>query len=253
MVEICIELAVSLAAMAFVMIIVDTALGMYYGTLLSPILVGFGFDPLVVIPSLLISQTLGDLTGTLSHHRFKNADFRGLTQDTKVTLTMVIPGALVVIVGALIAVSVPRVALKTYIGLLVLVLSLLCFRRIKYKFRWWRHIGYGTLAAFNKVITGGGFGPVTSTGGIIGGLSPRASIATTTFGELLICALSFAAHVALRGLVDPIFAVCLCAGAIMGGFIGPYVASRIDPSRLRTLVAILGVVSGIWVLTRTWF
>jgi len=243
-----VELAVVLAIAAFIMMVVDTSLGMMYGTILSPVFVGAGFDPLMVIPAILLSQALGDLGGVFAHHRFKNADFRGLTRDTKVVLTMMVPGTIAVIVGVLIAVSIPRVALKVYIGLLVLVLSSLCLRRVRYKFKWWRHIGYGTLAAFNKVLTGGGFGPITSTGGIIGGLDPRVSIATTTFGELLICGLSFVAYTLLIGVVDPLFTGCLCVGAVIGGVVGPYVCSMINLNKLRSLVSAFGIVSAIWIL-----
>jgi len=221
---------------------------MMYGTILSPVLVGLGFAPLLVVPSILISQTLGDLTGIFSHHKFKNADFKGLTKDTKVALTMVLPGMGAVVLGAVIAVSVPGVVLTTYIGIVVLAMSLLCLRRIRYKFRWWRHIGYGAIAAFNKVLTGGGFGPITSTGGMLGGLAPMTSIATTTFAELLICAASFLAHTVLRGLVDLNFAGALCVGTLVGGFVGPYVASRINQDKLRVLVATIGLVSGVWLL-----
>ena len=77
-------------SLAFIMEIVDTSLGMMYGTLLSPIFIGYGFEPLVIIPAILISQAVGDISGTMSHQKFKNADFRGLTTDTKIVLAMVI-------------------------------------------------------------------------------------------------------------------------------------------------------------------
>lgn len=245
-------ISIILILVSFVMMVVDTGLGMFYGTILSPVLIGAGFDPLVVIPAILLSQAAGDFVGIFSHHKFGNANFRGLTRDTKVTLTMMIPGALAVVVGALIAVSIPRIALYTYIGLLVLVLSLLCLRRKKYKFKWWRHIGYGTVASFNKVLTGGGFGPITSTGGIIGGLSSKVSIATTTFAEFLICGLSFVAYKLLIGVTDPFFTGCLCVGAVAGGLVGPYLCSRINLSKLRLVIATCGIISALWILAKAW-
>ncbi|MCK4491684.1 MAG: sulfite exporter TauE/SafE family protein, partial [Candidatus Altiarchaeales archaeon] len=87
-----IELIVVLIIMALIMETVDSSLGMMYGTLLSPILIGYGFEPQVVVPAILISQAIGGISGTISHHRFENANFRGLTRDTKVMLAMVIPG-----------------------------------------------------------------------------------------------------------------------------------------------------------------
>lgn len=245
-----IELIISLIVMALIMEIIDTSLGMMYGTLLSPILIGYGFEPLVVVPAILISQAIGGISGTIFHHKFKNADFRGLTRDTKIVLAMVIPGLVVVIVGVFGAVNLPRSWVKTYIGVLVIAMSVLCLSPIRYVFAWWKHYVVGVLAAFNKALTGGGFGPVTSTGGIIGGLKSKVSIATTTFAEVIICLAAFGVYVFFVGNVDTVFAGSLCVGAVVGGIIGPYISSRVSHRLLRRCIGILGIVSGIWLLWR---
>jgi len=243
------ELIAVLIVMALIMETVDSSLGMMYGTLLSPILIGQGFEPQVVVPAILISQAIGGISGTVSHHRFENANFRGLTRDTKIVLARIIPGLMVVTVGVFAAVNLPKLWLKTYIGILVIVMSTLCLSPIKYKFAWWKHYAIGALAAFNKALTGGGFGPVTSTGGIIGGLEAKVSIATTTFAEVCICSASFIVYLFFVG-VDWTFALSLCIGAFIGGIIGPYICSRVSHRGLRKSVGILGIVSGIWLLWR---
>jgi len=244
-----IELIIVLIVMALIMETVDSSLGMMYGTLLSPVLIGYGFELEVVVPAILISQAIGGISGTISHHRFENANFRGLTRDTKVMLAMVLPGLMVVTVGVFAAANLSSLWVKTYIGILVIVMSALCLSPIKYKFAWWKHYVVGVLAAFNKALTGGGFGPVTSTGGIIGGLEAKVSIATTTFAEVCICSASFIVYLFFAD-VDWIFAFSLCIGAFIGGIIGPYICSRVSHSGLRTGVGILGIVSGIWLLWR---
>lgn len=244
-----IELVIVLIVMALIMEIVDSSLGMMYGTLLAPILIGYGFDPLIVVPAILISQAIGGLSGTILHHRFENADFRGLTRDTKVVLAMVIPGLMVVIVGVFAAITLPPFWVKTYIGIVVLVMSVLCLSPIRYKFAWWKHYAVGVLASFNKALTGGGFGPVTSTGGIIGGLEAKVSIATTTFAEVFICSAAFVVYLFIGG-VNWIFALPLCVGAVIGGIIGPYICSRGSHHVLRICVSILGIVSAIWLFWR---
>jgi len=243
------ELIAVLIVMALIMETVDSSLGMMYGTLLSPILIGQGFEPQVVVPAILISQAIGGISGTVSHHRFENANFRGLTRDTKIVLARIIPGLMVVTVGVFAAVNLPELWVKTYIGILVIVMSTLCLSPIKYKFTWWKHYAIGALAAFNKALTGGGFGPVTSTGGIIGGLEAKVSIATTTFAEVCICSASFIVYLFFVG-VDWTFALSLCIGAFIGGIIGPYICSRVSHRGLRKSVGILGIVSGIWLLWR---
>ncbi len=245
-----IELIVVLIIMALIMETVDSSLGMMYGTLLSPILIGYGFEPVVVVPAILVSQALGGVGGTISHHKFKNADFRGLSKDTKVALAIVIPGLAVVIIGVLAALNLPGLWVKTYIGILVIVMSMLCLSPIRYKFAWWKHYVVGVLAAFNKALTGGGFGPVTSTGGIIGGLEARMSIAVTTFAEVCICSAAFVVYMFFSGKFDTVLTLPLCAGAIIGGIIGPYISSRVSHRLLRKCIGVIGIVSGIWLLWR---
>lgn len=235
--------------LAMVMESIDSSIGMMYGTLLSPIFIGMGYSPLIVVPAILLSQGIGGIFGTVVHHKQDNANFRGLTRDTKVMLAMVVPGLFVVMLGVFAAMALPKIAVKIYIGILVLVMSSLCLPSLRYKFAWWKHYVIGILAAFNKALTGGGFGPVTSTGGIVGGLTPRVSIATTTFAEVGICISSFIVYL----MVTPInwaFTLILCAGAIFGGIIGPYICSRISHRAMRQIIGIFGIISALWLLYR---
>jgi len=239
--------SVLLALSALIMM---ASLGMMYGTLLSPVLIGVGYAPLVVIPSLLLSQAIGDLSAVFCHHKFGNAEFNGLTRDVKVVLAMAIPGIAAVAVGAVVAVNLPGRFVKTYVALLVIIMSLLVFSKKRFKYKFQFHLLYGAIASFNKVISGGGFGPVTSTGGIIGGLESRVSVATTSFGELLICGASFVSYLCLGERIDVSFASALCAGAFIGGFLGPYVASRVNHDTLRIVISFCGILSGVWLLTK---
>ncbi|UCE36548.1 MAG: sulfite exporter TauE/SafE family protein [Thermoplasmata archaeon] len=236
--------------LALLMEVIDSSLGMMYGTLLSPILIGYGFEPLVVVPAILISQAVGGIGGTISHQKFRNADFNGLTNDTKIVLAMVIPGLLVVFVGVFAATNLSSLWVKTYIGILVIIMSALCLSPLKYKFAWWKHYAVGVLAAFNKALTGGGFGPVTSTGGILGGLESKVSIATTTFAEVIICLAAFVVYLFFVGNLYMVLVGSLCFGAVVGGIIGPYISSRVSHTRLRICIGILGIASGIWLLWR---
>jgi uncharacterized membrane protein YfcA len=239
--------------LALVMEVIDSSLGMMYGTLLSPLLIGYGFEPLVVVPAILISQAVGGIGGTISHQKFRNADFNGLTKDTKIVLAMVIPGLLVVFVGVFAATNLSSLWVKTYIGILVIIMSVLCLSPFRYKFAWWKHYVVGTLAAFNKALSGGGFGPVTSTGGIIGGLKSKVSIATTTFAEVCICLGAFIVYMFFVGNLDIVIAFALCIGAVFGGIVGPYISSKVNHHQLRKCIGTLGIGSGIWLIWRIMF
>jgi len=241
------EIFILLVILSLVMETVDASLGMMYGTILSPVLISMGFAPLQVIPAILLSQGLGGLVGSLSHHKFRNADFKGLSKDTKVALAMIIPGMLVTVLGVLVAVSVPIIVVKTYIAILVLVMSVLCLSPIKYKFAWWKHYLIGALAGFNKAMSGGGFGPVTSTGGIVGGLSAKLSVATTTLAEVFVCLTGFIVYLFVVGISSSLI-IPLSIGALIGGFIGAYFCSKGNHKILRRMIGALGIISGLWLL-----
>jgi uncharacterized membrane protein YfcA len=163
---------------------------------------------------------------------------------------MVIPGLLVVVVGVFAATNLSSLWVKTYIGILVIIMSVLCLSPLKYKFAWWKHYAVGILAAFNKALSGGGFGPVTSTGDIIGGLKSKVSIATTTFAEVCICLGAFVVYIFFVGNLNIVIAFALCIGTVVGGIVGPYISSRVSHHRLRKCIGILGIASGIWLLWR---
>jgi hypothetical protein len=178
------ETLLLIGVLAIIMEFIGSSMGMIYGTLLSPLLIGMGFKAGLVIPSMLISQVIGGTIGTIRHHNYNSANFNGWTKNTKIVATIVLPGILASFIGAYIAVSMPPWALKIYIGVLVIIIGILCLRSYSYKFAWWKMYGLGVIVAFNKALTGGGFGPVRSTGKIISGVNPKLSIATTTYAEV---------------------------------------------------------------------
>ena len=86
---------------------------------------------------------------------------RSTTRDLKVVFVVTSLGILVTIIAALTAISIPKVALKTYIGVLVLAMGIILLLRTRFNFSWKKILGIGILSAFNKGISGGGFGPMT--------------------------------------------------------------------------------------------
>lgn len=242
-----------LILMAFGGEIIDSGLGMMYGTLLSPILILMGYPVQIVVPSILISQAAGGLMGAIRHNSLGNSDFKGMTLHTKIVLSVVIPGVVATIVGAYVASSIPSSAMNLYIGALVIVVGGLCFLSQKYTFSFKKMVAVGAVAGFNKAMSGGGFGPVTTIGKMVGGLEAKVSIATTTYAEVPICLLGFGLWIAFKGWIAWEFPVLLCIGAMVGGFLGPYITQKANTKKLRIAVAILAIVSGIVLLSKVLF
>lgn len=237
-----------IGCMAVVMEIIDSGLGMMYGTLLSPILILMGYNPKLVVPSILVSQAIGGAAGAIGHHSRKNSNFGGWTRDLKISMSIIVPGMLACIAGVICGKLIPSIYMKTYIGILVIVMGFLCLFPVYYNFSWKKMFGIGLLSGFNKAFSGGGFGPVTSTAKILAGVDPKVSIGTTTLAEVPICFFSFALWLVMGGSLDWKFPIALGIGSLIGGYVGPMITKVINTKILKWVVGALAVVSGFWLL-----
>jgi uncharacterized membrane protein YfcA len=240
---------VIIGLMAVIMEMVDSGLGMMYGTLLSPLLILMGYNPKLVVPSILISQATGDITGATGHHLRGNADFGGWTKAMKISMAIIVPGLLACVAGVYCGKLIPVMWMKTYIGILVIAMGFLCLFPIYYTFSWKNMYIIGLLSGFNKAFSGGGFGPVTSTGKILGGVDPKMSISTTTLAEGPVCILGFILWWFLGGSLQWQLPTTLCAGALIGGYLGPIITQKFKNMKLlRWIVGALAIISGVWLL-----
>ncbi len=256
---------------------IDSSLGMLYGTILSPVLIIAGFDPFLVVPSILLTQAVGGFAASIFHHHLKNADFtlkiknpkyiadklaklgyketfsRGTTRDLKVVILITSLGIFTSILAALVAVNIPKIALKTYIGIMVILMGIVILSKVNFKFSWRKILGIGILSAFNKAISGGGFGPVVTAGQIISGRDGRSSIGATTLAEAPICIAGFLTYLFTKGIQNWNLIFVLGFGAIIGAIMGPFFTVRFkSKKKLKMVLGFLTLVLGIFVLINTW-
>ena len=229
----------------------DSTLGMGYGTILSPLLIILGMDPLVVVPSILLSQAMGGLTAAAFHQRFENVDLCWSSRDTRIATVLVATGVLATVVGVYVAVNLSREVLKTYIGVLVIVMGAIMLACPSLRFTWRKMTFLGVLSAFNKALTGGGFGPVVTCGQIISGVETRASIGITTVAEAPICIASFLLYMLLNGALEPMLPLLMTLGAVAAAPLGARGTSRRDPGLTLRLVGLVTVTLGVFTLLRT--
>jgi len=162
----------------FVMEVVDAAIGMGYGTILAPVLLMLGFDPFQVVPAVLISQLVGGLLASFFHHRFENVNFASGSEHLKLAVVLGLFSAVGAVASVFVAVNLSEFYLSLYIGLLAAVLGLvvLVTRNRRYDFSWARMIFIGLLAAFNKGLSGGGYGPIVTAGQVMSGVGEKSAV-----------------------------------------------------------------------------
>lgn len=250
MIDIGAVIALSLAA--FVCGFIDSTLGMMYGVILSPTLIIVGFDPLAVIPSVLLSQAAGGFSAAFFHHKFGNVNFRLRSRDSKVVYVSTSTGIAATVMAVAVAVNVPRVALETYIGLLISALGVLLLSRARFRFSWKKIAIVSVIGSFNKGLTGGGFSPVVASGQIIAERTSRQAIGTTVLAKAPIAVVAFFVYSLVGGIPEWGFLLPLCVGAAVAAPFGALVTRRLPHVKLRRVLGASVLLLGVWMLLKIW-
>ncbi|MCD4739062.1 MAG: sulfite exporter TauE/SafE family protein [Anaerolineae bacterium] len=233
-----IEILPLLVVGAFFCELIDSSLGMGYGTTLVPLLLLLGYEPLQVVPAVLLSEFATGVAAGVFHQEFGNVNFRPGTRDFKVMLVMTGLSIVGVLVAVVVAVNIPTWVLKVYVGILVLGIGIviLWYRDREIEFSW-RRVGImGLIAAFNKGMSGGGYGPVVTGGQVLSGVGSRNAIGIASLAEGITSAVGFAAYMVSGAPFPFALAPSLLLGALISTPVAAYVVSRCKMRRLTTMV-----------------
>jgi len=233
------------ASFAFVYEVCDAALGQGYGTLGSPTFILLGFDSKIVVPTILISQAIGGLIGAYFHNKFRNVDFSNHnTADMKKVYVIVASGIIGVIIASFVGFKVSKEIITTYIGLVVLAIGILILSGITLKFSWRKFVAIGAISAFNKGLSGGGYGPVVAGGQTLIGMGAKNSIGITDLAEAPICISGFIVWVFLQGLPPVDFMLAMIIGAGLAPALGAWITYKIPTKTLKMVMGAVIVVLG---------
>lgn len=247
-----IELTVPIIALAFACELVDSSLGMGYGTTLTPLLLLLGYEPLEIVPAVLFSEFITGVLAGVCHHEFGNVDLKPGTRDFRTAALLAALSIVGVLLAVGIAVRLPGWVVKFYIGLLVLVIGLVILKNSKRQVPFsWRRIGVlGFLAAFNKGISGGGYGPVVTGGQVLAGVRGRSAVGIASLAEGIASIVGVAIYCASGASVSWHLVPSLLLGAALSVPLAAYVVSRIPTGRLTLLIGSLSTTLGGYTLVR---
>lgn len=234
---------------------VDSSLGMGYGTTLTPLLLLAGFEPLEIVPAVLTSECLTGLAAGLMHHRDGNVDFvrnPRAWQTTLLLLALTLVGAAG---AAVLAVHISKFWMTAMIGAIVLGVGvmILATARRQLRYRPLHIVLLGGLAAFNKGLSGGGYGPLVTGGQVVAGISPRQAVAITSLAEGVTCLIGLAVYVLLAGWPAWGLALPLTGGALLTVPLATLVVRRLPETGMRRAVGVLTAVLGAVTLGRLLF
>jgi uncharacterized membrane protein YfcA len=278
MLELSWGLIVGLVILAFVCEYFDSTLGMGYGTTLTPLLLIMGYSPLQIVPVILISELFSGLLAGFLHHREGNVNLKPKTlnllvinkrlgelghieafkQDVpkhlKVALLLTLCSVVGTVLAVFLAVNLPKFWIKLYIGILVLAMGiviLVCFNK-NFNFSWKKIIGLGLLASFNKGISGGGYGPVVTSGQILSGVKGKSAVGITSLAEGLTCAVGITSYFLLsQNALDLKLTPFIMTGAILSVPFSAKSVKIINEKKLKLSIAVLTIVLGTYTIINT--
>lgn len=236
-----------IGSVAFISEYLDSALGMGYGTMLAPIFILIGYDPLTITPAILISQFFTDIAAVLCHHSAKNVSFKLASSDLRIALLLGLVSSIGVMISVLVAIRIPRWLLGFYIGLLVSAMGIVILTTVNrpMRFSWAKIIGISFLASFNKGISGGGYGPLVMGGQLISGVDAKKAVGITAFSEALTCFVGFIAYFISGKFIDWKLAWMLTIFAVAAVPLAALTVKNIYSNSLKRLVGILIMILGL--------
>jgi len=277
MFELSLGIIITIIALAFLCEYVDSTLGMGYGTTLTPVLLLFGFTPIQIVPVVLLSELVSGLLAGFFHHREGNVNLkpksanpskilsklkslgcvesfkRGIPLDLKIALLLAMCSIIGTIAAVLVALNIPKFWLKLYIGCLVLsmgIIILVCLNK-EFKFSWKKIIFLGTIASFNKGMSGGGYGPVVTGGQILSGVNGKNAVGITSLAEGLTCLVGVITYILVsKNPIDWKLAPWVVAGAVLSVPLSAKSVKIISTRKLKLAIAVLTIILGIVTITK---
>ena len=272
--ELALATGIIVAILAFFGEFIDSTLGMGYGTTLTPVLMIFGFEPLQIVPAVLLSELITGLLAGFTHHTVGNVNFRpktmnifriisglrrygikeswkiGIPLPLKVALLLALCSIVGTVTAVLIAISIPKFYLSLYIGLLILAIGVVILATMHkhYGFSWKKITMLGTIAAFNKGMSGGGYGPVVTGGQLLSGVEGKNAIGITSLAEGLTCIVGVIVFVITGGAASWKLAPYLIIGAVLSVPLSAICVKKMNTSKLKVIIGVATVALGLFAL-----
>lgn len=267
------ELIALLFGMAFFCELVDSTLGMGYGTTLTPVLLLMGYEPMQVVPAILLSELVTGAFAAFAHHKAGNVffDFRNakehsivkkmgklgylpISRDSRIAYVL----GLCSLIGA-VGAAVFAVNLKAYltpiIGIIVLSMGIIILfkHKTRSKFSWFKVTGLGITAAFNKGLSGGGYGPLVTSGQILSGVNGKSAIAITSMAESFTCLVGIITYLVMGTDINWTIAPPLLVGAVASVPLSALLVKKINTVKFTLVIGIVTTLLGCLTLYKAFF
>jgi len=241
---------VVLILVGFIGKLIDSTLGLGYGTVLAPSLLLLGFSVDRVIPGVLLSEFISAALTAISHRAMGTISSHPRSEDFKISFVLSTLGVIGAAVGVFVALATPSSFIIFYVLATVIFTGTLVIAGFKWRFSWGRITILGFIASLNKALSGGGYGPIVAGGQMISGRDGKKALGTTSTAEAFTTGASWFLYVivgkASSNWIDlSVFEVPLLVGAAASAPAAAYVVNKVNSHKITPFVGAAAVSLGI--------
>ena len=239
---------------SFLLGLIDLSVGMGFGFTVTPIFILLGYSVTETLPAVLAGSFIGGIISSISHQRLGNVDFEYRSKPLKMVLLMGTIGILGVFLGVYSSLNIPQKYSQTYIGIITLSSGIFIQfkKRLSFRFSWKRISLMGLIGAVNKGLTGGGYGPVITSGGILSGINERAAVAIQSFSESFVSLIGFGYYLLLGNKILWSLTINTTLGVLIAAPISAYFVKKISEDTIKTLITTISIIMGVSIIMKAW-
>jgi len=203
---------------------IDSSLGMGYGTTLTPLLLTFGVVRQEIVPVILLSELFTGFSACLAHHHVGNVNLKKNKNIKTAVLYLAIPSVIGVVAATILGSKLKDIGqhyANLYIGVMIVAIGIyLIYNNYRKKLKSQglskpKLLVLGTIAAFNKGVSGGGYGPLMTGGQMTAGVNEKEAVVITSCCECFTCFTGLVVFFAMGGSLNLFYAVPLCMGSLL--------------------------------------
>lgn len=246
--------SVLVIAVSFILGVIDLSVGMGYGFSVTPVLILLGFSVTDTIPAVLAGSLLGGVISSISHQRLGNVDFEFKSKALKMAVLLGVIGAFGVFLGVYSSFSIPERYTQTYIGIITLLSGFFIQheKQLRFRFTWLRISFMGLIGAVNKGLTGGGYGPVITSGGILSGIKEKTAIAIQSLSESFVSMVGFFYYLCSDTPLQWTLIRDTSLGVMIAAPIAAYFVKSIDEDLINKIIILFSIAMGSLIIMKAW-
>jgi uncharacterized membrane protein YfcA len=242
----------AILGVAFLTGYLDTCVGGGHGTMLTPTLILLGFPSKMVVPAILLSEIGIGILATILHYRAGNIRLARGEQHRRVLLVLSVCSLVGSVMAVTAAVRLSQRWVDLYIGVVIVSVGLLLATgwRSARGFSMRRIIVLGTVAAFNKGISGGGYGPLLTGGQVLSGICEKGAVSITPPARGLTGLISVILYFAAKGTLELGLALPLIVGSLLAMPVAVLTVAKVNADVLRKGIVAATLILGALLVVR---